>query len=83
MRDLEDEHGVALFDHEATAVRLTEAGRVLSSISRLLVAGERPGLELQKPILAPPSTGSTTPVIKRAAGEHKKVAARPTSFGVP
>ena len=34
-------------------------------------------------MLAPPSTGSTTPVTNFAAGEHKYVAAQPMSSGSP
>lgn len=34
-------------------------------------------------MLAPPSTGKTTPVTKRAAGEQRYVAASPMSLGVP
>src|SRR5262245_47467019 len=34
-------------------------------------------------MLAPPSTGKTTPVINLAAGEHRYVAAQPISSGSP
>src|SRR5260370_32624050 len=37
IRDLEDELGVALFDHGAKAVRLTEAGKVFLAEARAVV----------------------------------------------
>src|SRR5580704_12372766 len=37
IRNLEDELGIALFDHEAKAVRLTEAGRVFLTEARLIL----------------------------------------------
>jgi len=37
IRDLEDELGVALFDHKAKAVRLTEAGRVFLNEARAVL----------------------------------------------
>ena len=37
IRDLEDELGVALFDHGAKAVRLTEAGKVFLTEARAVV----------------------------------------------
>ena len=38
IRDLEDELDVALFDHSAKAVRLTEAGRVFLTEPRAVVS---------------------------------------------
>jgi DNA-binding transcriptional LysR family regulator len=37
IRDLEDELGIALFDHDANAVRLTEAGRVFLTEARMIL----------------------------------------------
>src|SRR5882724_2850075 len=37
MRNLEDELGIALFDREAKAVRLTEAGRVFLAEARIVL----------------------------------------------
>src|SRR5579859_5049385 len=37
----------------------------------------------QNPMLAPPSTGSTAPVMNFAAGEQRKTAAQPMSSGSP
>ena len=37
IRNLEDELGVALFDHDANAVRLTEAGRVFLTEARMIL----------------------------------------------
>ena len=37
IRNLEDELGVALFDHDANAVRLTEAGRVFLAEARMVL----------------------------------------------
>jgi DNA-binding transcriptional LysR family regulator len=37
IRSLEDELGIALFDHEANAVRLTEAGRVFLTEARIIL----------------------------------------------
>jgi DNA-binding transcriptional LysR family regulator len=37
IRNLEDELGIALFDHEAKAVRLTEAGRVFLAEARMVL----------------------------------------------
>lgn len=37
IRNLEDELGIALFDHDANAVRLTEAGRVFLAEARMIL----------------------------------------------
>lgn len=37
----------------------------------------------QKPLRAPPSTGSISPVRYEAAGDSRKAAVRPNSSGVP
>src|SRR5437870_11896492 len=50
IRDLEDELGVALFDHGAKAVRLTEAGRVFLTEARAVVQRADGGADGQSEI---------------------------------
>src|SRR5438445_4169669 len=50
IRDLEDELGVALFDHGAKAVRLTEAGRVFLNEARAVVERANEAVHLVKAV---------------------------------
>jgi DNA-binding transcriptional LysR family regulator len=48
IRNLEDELGVALFNHEAKAVRLTEAGRVFLIEARLILQRAEHAIQMAK-----------------------------------
>jgi DNA-binding transcriptional LysR family regulator len=50
IRNLEDELGIALFDHEANAVRLTEAGRVFLTEARDLLRRAEEAVEMAKAV---------------------------------
>lgn len=50
IRDLEDELGVALFDHGAKAVRLTEAGRVFLTEARAVLQRADEAVQLAKAV---------------------------------
>jgi len=50
IRDLEDELGVALFDHGAKAVRLTEAGRVFLNEARAVVERVNEAFQIVKAV---------------------------------
>src|SRR5207237_5204016 len=50
IRDLEDELGVALFDHGARAVRLTEAGRVFLTEARAVVQRADEAVQMVKAV---------------------------------
>jgi DNA-binding transcriptional LysR family regulator len=50
IRDLEDELGVALFDHGAKAVRLTEAGRVFLNEARAVVERANEAVQIVKAV---------------------------------
>src|SRR5579859_741043 len=50
IRDLEGELGVALFDHEANAVRLTEAGRVFLSEARMILRRAEGAVQMAKDV---------------------------------
>ena len=50
IRNLEDELGVALFDHEANSVRLTEAGRVFLTEARLILQRAEGAVQLAKDV---------------------------------
>src|SRR5256885_12319644 len=50
IRDLEDELGVALFDHGAKAVRLTEAGKVFLTEARAVVQRAGEAVQLVKAV---------------------------------
>ena len=50
IRDLEDELGVALFDHDANAVRLTEAGRVFLTEARMILQRAEGAVQMAKDV---------------------------------
>lgn len=50
IRDLEDELGVALFDHDANAVRLTEAGRVFLIEARMILKRAEEAVQMAKDV---------------------------------
>jgi len=50
IRDLEDELGVALFDHDANSVRLTEAGRVFLTEARMILRRAEGAVQMAKDI---------------------------------
>src|SRR5580658_2612998 len=50
IRNLEDELGVALFDHDANAVRLTEAGRVFLTEARIILQRAEEAVQMAKDI---------------------------------
>ncbi|HTA31502.1 MAG TPA: LysR substrate-binding domain-containing protein, partial [Candidatus Cybelea sp.] len=50
IRDLEEELGVALFDHDANALRLTEAGRVFLTEARMVLRRVEGAVEMAKDV---------------------------------
>ena len=50
IRNLEDEVGVALFDHNANAVRLTEAGRVFLTEARMILRRAEGAVQMAKDV---------------------------------
>jgi len=48
IRNLEDELGVALFDHEANALRLTDAGRVFLTEARMILRRAEGAVQMAK-----------------------------------
>ncbi|HTQ49944.1 MAG TPA: LysR substrate-binding domain-containing protein [Candidatus Acidoferrales bacterium] len=50
IRDLEDELGIALFDRDANAVRLTEAGRVFLTEARIILRRTEDAAEMAKDV---------------------------------
>jgi DNA-binding transcriptional LysR family regulator len=48
IRNLEDELGVALFDHDANAVRLTEAGHVFLTEARIILQRAEEAIQMAK-----------------------------------
>ncbi len=50
MRNLEEDLGVALFNREAKAVRLTEAGRVFLTEARIILQRAEEAVELVKDV---------------------------------
>lgn len=50
IRNLEDELGVALFDHDANAVRLTQAGRVFLNEARKILQRAERAVEMAKDV---------------------------------
>ena len=50
IRDLEDELGVALFDHDANALRLTEAGRVFLIEARMILQRAERAVQVAKDV---------------------------------
>jgi len=50
IRGLEDELGVALFDHDANAVRLTEAGRVFLTEARMILRRAEEAVQMAKDV---------------------------------
>ena len=50
IRKLEDDLGIALFDREAKAVRLTEAGRVFLTEARIILQRAKEAVELAKDV---------------------------------
>src|SRR5580692_1009607 len=50
IRNLEDELGIALFDHEANAVRLTEAGRVFLTEARMILRHAEKAAQMAKEV---------------------------------
>ena len=50
IRNLEDDLGIALFDREAKAVRLTEAGRVFLAEARIILQRAKEAVELAKDV---------------------------------
>lgn len=70
-------------DRRAARTRRPETARGTSSEAGSCPAAQRRRRPRQKPDLAPPSTGSITPVRYDAAGESMNAAVRPNSSGVP
>src|ERR1700739_4778327 len=50
IRNLEDELGIALFDHDANAVRLTEAGRAFLTEARNILQRAEEAVEMAKAV---------------------------------
>jgi DNA-binding transcriptional LysR family regulator len=50
IRNLEDELGIALFDHEANAIRLTEAGRVFLNEARIILQRAEDAVKMAKAV---------------------------------
>jgi DNA-binding transcriptional LysR family regulator len=50
IRNLEDELGIALFDRDANAVRLTEAGRVFLTEARIILQRAKDAVEMAKAV---------------------------------
>jgi DNA-binding transcriptional LysR family regulator len=50
IRNLEDELGIALFDHDANAVRLTEAGRVFLTEARIILRRAEDAVKMAKAV---------------------------------
>jgi len=50
IRNLEDELGIALFDHDAKSVRLTEAGRVFLAEARIILQRAEAAVEMAKDV---------------------------------
>src|SRR5580693_3029249 len=50
IRNLEDELGIALFDHDAKSVRLTEAGRVFLTEARMILQRAEEAVEMAKDV---------------------------------
>src|SRR5216117_2311559 len=63
IRDLEDELGVALFDHGAKAVRLTEAGRVFLTEARAALQRVDDAVHMAKAVAS--AAKSTSPMRRR------------------
>src|SRR6202040_132089 len=50
IRNLEDELGIALFDHDANAVRLTEAGRFFLTEARIILQRADDAVKMAKAV---------------------------------